>query len=147
MADGQSTIEQARELVDEIVRLARAHDDKALTKIDSEPSTGELLGLLPEREARQAEAHLKAARVWKARQNLKAREKLDAARNEIDELDITLARGILRKIDWEVLDEAELERYNELTLALEARAIELEDIQSQLPETPPEVKKSRFWRR
>jgi len=141
---------QARDLAGEIVQHARAHDNKSLLTIALDPETEEILSVLPQRELRQAEVHLEAARIWQVTQNEKAKRKLDAANEAIGRLDIPLARGVLRKIDAAVLDQPELDRYDELLLAVEARAVELEEIEGQLPPTPPADKQSRqrrFWRR
>ncbi|MEA1904131.1 MAG: hypothetical protein U9N56_11480 [Actinomycetota bacterium] len=134
----------------EILRLARAHENKALLDIDGHIGTESLLALLPARETRQARIHLEGARIRRANRNRKAQDKFDAARKALDELDLVLARGILRKIDAAVLGEPELARYDELLLAIEARAMELDEIQARLPEEPPDkVEKRRrgFWSR
>lgn len=138
--------DEAKQLVDEINAHARAHDNKSLSKLAADPSTREILSLLPERESRQASVHLDAAQVWRTRQNEKLGGKLDAADKALKELDLQLARGILRKIDWEILDTEKLDRFNQLFLALEARAHELE--QFEVPESPPRRERSKkFWRR
>ena len=129
---------------------ARSRDNLTLVEIDTHPDTKELLGMLPEVESQQAEVHLRSARIWSAQQNEKAKGKLQAATKALGELDLSLARGILRKIDVSILKEPELARYDELLLAVEARAIELEEIQSRLPPSPPGDKQSRskrFWKR
>lgn len=149
METGQGTLEQARALSSEISRLARAHDNKALLKVAAQPETNELLAVLPERESRQAVVHLRSAGIWKAKLNRKANGKLEAASKALDELDLVLARGILRKIDAEILDETALATYDELLLAVEARAMELDEIESALPEIPAEreERRKRFWNR
>lgn len=144
MTSGDS-LEQARILVNEIIRLARAHDNKALVAIDDDAETRSLLGMLPARESRQAVTHLDGARIWQARRNRKALDKIDAAGKALDELDLTLAKGILGKIDPSILGESELARYDELLLAIEARAMELDEIQARLPEGPVETKQRRRW--
>lgn len=146
---GKDNLTEARALVDEIVRHARADDYPALLDIDGDPRTRVLLDALPERQTRSAEVYLKGARGWRSRQNEKARSKLQAASKALDELDVVLARGILRKIDSEVLEQPELARYDELLLAVEARALEMEDIESGLPTLPPDDKprqRKRWWR-
>jgi hypothetical protein len=147
---GKDPQTEARALVDEIVRHARADDYPALLDIDADPRTRGLLDALPDRQTRAAEVYLRGARSWRSRQNEKARKKLQAASKALDELDVVLARGILRKIDSEALEEPELTRYDELLLAVEARALELEDIESGLPNLPDHDKPHRrrkFWRR
>lgn len=137
-------------LVTEILRLAHALDHKALLAIADDLETESLLGLLPSRESRQAEVHLEDARIWRAKQNRKAREKVDAADEALSKLDLVLARGILRKVDASVLGDLELARYDELLLAIEARAMELEEIKSRLPTEPPQSGERRrrgFWNR
>ena len=125
--------QQARELVELIARHARAHNHRALLEIDADPATEELLELLPTRTTEDAKRHLQGARTWRRRQSEKMSEKLDAVQTALEGLDLRLARGILRKIDSSVLDDSQHERYNELVLGVEARAVELESIQSQVP--------------
>jgi hypothetical protein len=147
---GEEELTEARALVDQILRHARADDYPALLEIDADPRTRGLLDALPDRQSRPADVYLRGARSWRSRQNEKARRKLQAASKALDELDVVLARGILRKIDSEVLEQPELTRYDELLLAVEARAVELEDIESGLPTLPPDDKshrRKRFWRR
>ncbi len=140
------TEQRARQLVDQIMRDARANDHKALLAIDGDPETAALLDLLPETATDDANAHLHWARLWRARQNKKAQGKLDAVQTVLDGLDISLAKGLLRKIDSSVLGYEELTRLDELLLAVEARALELEDIQSRVPPSSPGKKKRRFRR-
>lgn len=145
---GQSTLEQARSLASEIARLARSHDNKALLRVAAEPETEELLAALPDRESRQSKVHLKSAAIWRTKLNRKALGKLDAAKKALDELDLVLAKGILRKIDAEILDDTSLNRYDELLLAVEARAMEIDEIEAAIPNNPPdEEPRRRFWNR
>lgn len=149
MVTDRDPLERAKALVAEIAVLARADKHMALLSISADSETEELLGVLPERESRQAKVHLHGARMWRARQNEKARAKLQAANQALNELDLILARGILRKIDHAILEPPELARYDELLLAVEARAVEIEDIERRLPPSPPSDKQSRrnrFWR-
>ncbi|MFB3051598.1 MAG: hypothetical protein ACE1Z0_06385, partial [Acidimicrobiia bacterium] len=127
------TEQRARRLVDQIMRDARAHDHRALLAIDTDPDTVMLLDLLPDTATRDANLHLQGARIWRDRQNEKAQDKLDAVKSALDGLDISLAKGLLRKIDSSFLGDSELARFDELLLAAEARAAELEDIQSRVP--------------
>jgi hypothetical protein len=117
--------------------------------IDADPETRVLLDGLPERQSRSAERHLDGARIWRTRKNDKARDKMEAATKALNELDLVLARGILRKVDAAVLDEHGMARYDELLLAVEARAIELKDIESELPTSPADGRRRwrRFWKR
>lgn len=140
------TEQRARRLVDQIMRDARAHDHRALLVIDSDPDTAMLLDLLPETATRDANSHLQGARIWRDRQNEKAQDKLDAVKTALDGLDISLAKGLLRKIDSSFLGDLELARFDELLLATEARAAELEDIQSRVPPSSPDKKQKRRGR-
>ncbi len=126
-----------------IIRDARAHDYQALVHIDADPETEDLLGLLPDRATSQAHTHLRGARAWQGQQRERAISKLDAARAALDALDIPLARGILRRVDSSFLDETGIVRRDELLLGVEARAVELEDIQRRLPPAPEAKKKGR----
>jgi hypothetical protein len=138
--------QRARQLVDQIMADARAYDHRALLAIDADPDTATLLDLLPEKATQGANLHLRRARSWRDQQNDKARGKLDAVKTALDGLDISLARGLLRRIDSGFLDDVELARFDELLLATEARAVELEDIQSQVPSSSPEKKQKRRGR-
>ncbi len=142
--------QRARRLVDQIMRDSRAHDHKALLAIDADPDTAMLLGLPPETATRTAKLHLHGARIWRDQQNEEARDRLDAAKTALDGLDISLAKGLLRRIDSSFLGDSELARFDELLLAAEARATELEDIQSRIPSSSPNEKpkrRGRFRRR
>ena len=141
------TEQRARRLVDQIMRDARAHDHRALLAIDTDPDTAMLLDLLPETATRDANLHLQGARIWRDRQNEKAQDKLDAVKTALDGLDISLAKGLLRRIDSSFLGDSELARFDELLLATEARAAELEDIQSRVPPPDEKQKRRRRFRR
>ncbi len=140
------TQQRARQLVDQIMRDARAHDHRALLAIDADPDTAMLLDLLPETATRHANLHLHGAHIWRDQQNEKAQDKLDAVSTALDGLDISLAKGLLRKIDSSFLGDLELARFDELLLATEARAVELEDIQSQVPTSSVDKKQKRRGR-
>lgn len=146
MGDNAATTEQAKELVNVVLRLAREDDHKGLWVIDTDPATDTLLSLLSDKQTAQARTHLKAARAWQVKQNRKARDKFASATKALEELDLVLARGILRKLDTEIFEPPELDRYDELLLAITARSIELEEIESQIRSDPPEEKR-RFRRR
>ena len=128
------------------MRDARAHDYRALLAIDADPDTAMLLDLLPETTTRDANVHLHGARVWRRRQNEKAQDKLEAAKTALDRLDISLAKGLLRRIDVTFLGDSELAWYDELLLNTEARTVELEDIQRGVPFLSSD-KKPKRWRR
>jgi hypothetical protein len=148
MEFGQDTLQEARALAGEIARLARAHDNKSLLQLSAEPATEQLLGVLPDRESQPARVHLNSAAIWRAKLNRKALGKLEAANKALAELDLVLAKGILRKIDAEILDEAALAEYDQLLLSVEARAMELDEIESVLPQLPEEEqRRKRFWNR
>ena len=137
---------RARALVDQIVRDALAHDHKALLAIDADPDTAMLLGLLPATATRTARLHLDGARIWRDQQNQKARHRFDAIKTALDGLDISLAKGLLRRIDSSFLGDLELARFDELLLAVEARATELESIQSRIPSSSQDKNPKRRGR-
>ncbi len=149
MSDPATEPNNVSQLADEVLRLARAHDNKALLSIRANPATEALLAEMSDRQSAQIRVHLNAAELWRQKQNRKAEEKLDAAAKSLDELDTVLAKGILNKIDSEILDPDTLERYDELLLGVTARAMEIEEIEQSLPPTPPgdDRKRRRFWRR
>ena len=143
MVATEITEQRARQLVDRVLQAARAHDHKALLAIDADPDTARLLDLLPESATHDANLHIRAAHTWRRKKNQKAIVKLDAAQTALDGLDVVLGKGLLRKIDSSILDETEAARLDELLLAAEARAIELEDIKKDLPPAPPEKKQRK----
>jgi hypothetical protein len=148
MSHNLTNVKGAKELVGRIQEAALDDDFKALLTIDADPSSKALLDRLPAEQTVQARVHLRNARIWKGRQNEKAKSKLDAAESAIDGLDLQLARGILRKLDPGVLADIELERYDGLLLEVEARAMEIEDIESHITPPPPDKGQRRkpFWR-
>lgn len=146
MANHADQVERAEALANQILELARAHNNKALLETASDPQTEVLLAVLPPEVARQAGVHLEGALIWKTKQNGRARDKLKAAAKALDQFDLVLAKGILRKIDTAVLGENELERYDELALALEARAMEFDQLDAQVGEVKDEKRKRRRWR-
>lgn len=138
--------QRARLLVDQIVRDALAHDHRALLAVDADPETPTLLGLLPATATRTARLHLDGARIWRDQQNQKTRDRLDAIKTALDGLDISLAKGLIRRIDSSFLGDLELARFDELLLAVEARAAELESIQNRIPSSSPDKKPKRLGR-
>ena len=143
MVTDERTEQRARSLVDQIMRDARADDHMALLAIDAEPDTTTLLELLPDRATRGARAHLRAALTWRDRQNEKAMIKFDAIQTAIDGLDVSLAKGLLRKIDSRILGDLALARFDELLLATEALSSELEDIEKHVAPSSSDKRKRR----
>ena len=137
---------QARRLVDQIVRYALALDHRALLALDADPNTATSLGLLPPTTTRAARLHLDGARIWHDQQTQKALDRLETAQTALDGLDISLAKGLLRRIDSSFLGEADLGRLDELLLATEARATELEDIEGRIPPSSLVAKPKRRGR-
>lgn len=147
MSERAADPSNALALADEVLRLARAHDNKALLELRASPTTAVLLSQLSDRQAAQMRVHLKAAEVWRLKQNRKANDKLDAAAKALDGLDTVLAKGILKKIDPDLLDPETLQRYDELLLGVTARKMEMEEIERSVPQTPPADDRKRFWKR
>jgi hypothetical protein len=139
----QAGEQRARRLVDQIMADARADDYRALLKIDADSDTPMLLRLLPDEATRTAKVHLRGARLWRDQQNEKARDRLSAVKIALDGLDVPLAKGLLGKVDSSILGDSELAWFDELLLATEARAAELEDIQGRIPSSSPEEKPKR----
>lgn len=123
---------RARRLVEEIRGCARAHDHMALLRIDADPLSARLLALVPASAARSAEVHLEGARVWQGQQAEKTRQRLAEAAKALDEFDLHLARGLLDRIDVELLHEDGRARFDQLILTAEARAMEAEAIQGSV---------------
>lgn len=144
----QVDAETAQALAGQIASYARANQHRKLLVIADDPETPHVLDLMTEGDRRQSIVHLDAARRWRQRANEKARSKLDAVEKAISEFDVVLARGILRKVDWKLLDEPTLDRYNTLSLDVAALAVDVEDLESRIPAPEPDEKKGRrFWNR
>ncbi len=141
--------ERARKLVEEIRSRARSHDHMALLRIDADPLSARLLALVPASAARSAEVHLQGARVWQARQAEKARQRLADAAQALDEFDLQLARGLLDRVDVELLNDDDHARFDQLILTAEARAMEAEAIQGSVSfdEGKPGRRRRRWFRR
>ena len=128
------------------MRDARADDHIALLTVDAESDTEMLLDLLPDKATRGARAHLHAARMWRGQQNKKAMTKFEVVQTALDGLDVSLAKGLLRKIDSRILGDSELARFDELLLATEAMSLQLEHIEKQVPEKLSDKKPKRRGR-
>jgi hypothetical protein len=125
------------------MRDARADDRIALLTVDAQPDTVMLLDLLSDRATRGARSHLRAARTWRGQQNRKAMTKFNVVQTALDGLDVSLAKGLLRKMDSRILGGAELARFDELLLATEALTLELEDIEKQVPSSSSNKQRRR----
>lgn len=143
--------QRARELVDRILREARAHNHKALLLIDADADTQMLLGLLPESATRTAQVHLRGARIWRDQQRKKSKDRFVEVQRALDGFDPGLAKGLLQRIDTDLLVDRDRQIYDNLVLNAEARLMELE----RLTETTSAItaehdeanSKKRWWRR
>ena len=143
--------QRARELVDQILRDARAHDHKALLAIDADADTQMLLALLPDSATRTAQVHLRGARIWRDQQRKKLKDRFVEVQRALDGFDPGLAKGLLQRIDSDLLADKDRQTYDNLLLNTEARLMELErfnETTSAITAEHDEAnRKKRWWRR
>ena len=142
---------RARDLVDQILRDAREHDHKALLAADADADTQMLLGLLPEAATRTAQIHLRGARIWREQQRQKIKDRFVEVQRALDGFDPGLAKGLLQRIDPDLLDAKGLQTYNNLLLNAEARLVDVERFNEATSaitaEHQEQNRKRRWWRR
>ncbi len=135
--------------MDTILRYSRAHDFSALLQIVLDPTTESALDLLPPRATATARIQLEGALKWRDGQFERTTERLDEVRSALNAYDLTLARGILRRVDTQFISDEDSGRFDELILETEARAMEAEELSevadSIIPPDPPQ--KRRWFRR
>lgn len=138
----------ARQLVDRILHLSRQHDFPALLDIALDDATEPALDLLPDKATATARVQLRGAFKWQERQYERTTERLDEVRQALDAYDLTLARGILRRVESRYVPADDRERYNQLLLEVEAKAMQAEEL-ADLAATidPPATPKRRWFRR
>ena len=143
--------QRARELVDRILRDARAHDHKALLAIDADADTQMLLALLPDSATRTAQVHLRGARIWRDQQRKKLKDRFVEVQRALDGFDPGLAKGLLQRIDSDLLADKDRQTYDNLLLNTEARLLELERFNESTSAITAEHdeanRKKRWWRR
>lgn len=142
---------RARELVDEILREARAHDHKALLRIDADADTQMLLDMLPDKATNTAQVHLRGARIWREQQRKKVKDRFVEVQRALDGFDPGLAKGLLQRVDTDLLGDQERRTYDNLLLNTEARLMEMErfnETTSAITAEHDEAhRKKRWWRR
>lgn len=143
--------QRARELVDQILRDARAHDHKALLEVDADADTQMLLSLLPESATRTAQVHLRGARIWRDQQRKKVAGRFVEVQRALDGFDPGLAKGLLQRIDTDLLADKDRQTYDNLLLNTEARLMEMErfnETTSAITAEHDEAgRKKRWWKR
>jgi len=143
--------QRARALVDQILRDARAHDHKALLAADADADTQMLLGLLPESATRTARVHLRGARIWRAQQRKKVKDRFVEVQRALDGFDPALAKGLLQRIDTDLLADKDRQTYDNLLLNTEARLMEMERFNEATSAITAEhdetTRKKRWWNR
>lgn len=143
-------MERARALVDRILRDARAHDHKALLMTRNDPVTEMLLGLLPEKATQTARIHLRGAGIWQEQQRKKIKDRFVEVQRALDSFDPALAKGLLQRIDADLLGDADRTTYNNLLLNAEARQLEMErfsDADSAISDEHRNETRRRWWKR
>jgi len=143
--------QRARALVDQILRDARAHDHKALLAADADADTQMLLGLLPESATRTARVHLRGARIWRDQQRKKVKDRFVEVQRALDGFDPALAKGLLQRIDTDLLADKDRQTYDNLLLNTEARLMEMERFNEATSAITAEhdetTRKKRWWNR
>ena len=143
--------QRARALVDQILRDARAHDHKALLAADADADTQMLLGLLPESATRTARVHLRGARIWRDQQRKKVKDRFVEVQRALDGFDPALAKGLLQRIDTDLLADKDRQTYDNLFLNTEARLMEMERFNEATSAITAEhdetTRKKRWWNR
>lgn len=143
--------QRARELVDQILREARSHDHKALLVIDEDADTQMLLAMLPDSATRTAQVHLRGARIWREQQRKKLKDRFVEVQRALDGFDPGLAKGLLQRIDTDLLTDQDRQTYDNLLLNTEARLMEMERFNETTSavtaEHAEENRKKRWWQR
>lgn len=143
--------QRARALVDQILRDARAHDHKALLAADADADTQMLLGLLSESATRTAQVHLRGARIWRDQQRKKVKDRFVEVQRALDGFDPALAKGLLQRIDTDLLADKDRQTYDNLLLNTEARLMEMERFNEATSAITAEhdetTRKKRWWNR
>ena len=134
-----------------LVELGRVDDHRAILELADDPATGPLLELLSPAARDRAELQIRLARRWADDRRATNHRRLDEAKRALEGLDLELARGLLRKIDGEFLDDEATTTRDQLFLDLAARTMELEDLESRsdrlIAQATPPPKKRRWFRR
>lgn len=149
MTDQAMSESRARTLVDSILSLSRQHDFPALLRIALDPETSEALDLLPEKATATARVQLQGALKWRTLQYERNTERLDEVREALNAYDLSLARGLLRRVESHLVADSDRDRFNEMLLEVESRAMAAEEL-TDLAESidpPKQAKKRRWFRR
>lgn len=143
--------DKALALQAQLVELGRIDDHRAILELADDPATGPLLALLSPAARDRAELQIRLARRWADERRATNHRRLDEAKRALDGLDLELARGLLRKIDGEFLDEGAATTRDQLLLDVAARSMELEELETRtgrlIAEATPPPKKRRWFRR
>lgn len=143
--------QRAQALVDRILRDARAHDNKSLLAIDADADTQMLLSLLPDTATRTAQVHLRGARIWREQQRKKHKDRFVEIQRALDGFDPGLAKGLLHRIDTDLLTDQDRQTYDNLLLNMEARLMEMERFNESTSaitaEHDEQHRKRRWWQR
>jgi hypothetical protein len=146
-----AAIERALALQVEMVELGRAADHRRILEIDAEPGTERLLALISPAARDRADLQVRLAKRWQTEQRATAHRRMLEARKALDGLDFTLARGLLQKVDGELLDDADKIERDNMLLELSARAMEMEELAEKaariVADTRPPERKRRWFRR
>lgn len=142
---------RARQLVEQILRAARAHDNKELLLVDADADTQMLLGLLAESATSTARIHLKGARIWRDQQRKKLQHRFVEVQRALDGFDADLAKGLLQRIDTDLLEDRDRQTYDNLLLNTEARLMEIERLQKTTSaittEHAEQNRRRKWWKR
>lgn len=147
----QAATERALTLQAEMVEAGREGDHRRVLDLANHPHTERLLPLLSPAARDRAELQLRLANRWVDERRATARRRLGEARRALDGLDFTLARGLLQKIDGDLLDDGGRAERDKMLLELSARSMEMEELASRasriVAEARPPQPKRRWFRR
>lgn len=141
---------RAQALVDRILRDARAHDHKALLDAHEHADTDMLLSMLPDKATQTARIHLRGAVIWREQQRKKIKDRFVEVQRALDAFDPALAKGLLQRIDTDLLGSSERTTYDNLLLNAEARLMEMErlsDADSQIRSEHESENRRRWWKK
>lgn len=140
----------AADLHRRVVVLARRHDHRRLWEIAVHPQTPRLLEMLSAETRARTRLHLDAGTRWADRQRQANRRRMGEAVRALNDLDVSLARGLTMRVEKEFLDDRDRRTLVSLLSRIDGLAGEMEEITravSDVVDPPSGVRRSRWWRR
>jgi hypothetical protein len=140
---------RATHLRGRIVASSKSKEFRQLLHIREDPETTQLLALLPEAVAEDAQQHLDDAVVWRTIQEEVNTRRIKKANSALADFDLGLSKALIRKIDSEFLTDKDRSTYDELLLGITARSMEGAEVRDAVGPLldPPDPSKRRWWKR